>query len=146
MALWLYLRPAFYGRCRSGALRVSQESELDLNKQLSYLLQHRLQHRAARKKSDTTQLAAQLAPLEEQIRREGQDRSYDDQGGSHGGATQEYGAIVVGNETVHLHEDIMEGRTRSGFLGMEPVVLAILALLLAFIAFIAWQISLMPQD
>jgi len=115
-----------------------------MNKALSYLLRHELQHRVKRKKTDTTQLAAELAPLEEQDRHKAQGDS--GQGSSHGGATQEYGAIVVGNEGVHLHEDIMEGRTGRAFLGMEPVVLVILAFMLAFIAFIAWQISRMPLE
>ena len=105
-----------------------------MNKQLSHLLQHRVK----RKKGDTTQLAAQLAPLEEQ-------KTPGRHGAIHGGATQEQGAIVV-NENVTLHEDIMEGRVASGFLGMEPVVLVILGFMLAFIAFIAWQISQMPPE
>ena len=110
-----------------------------MNKQLSYLLQHRVK----RKKGDTTRLAARLAPLEEQ-KRPAQDHS--GQGGSHGGATQEVGAIVVGNENLRLSGDIMEGNPASGFLGIEPVVLVILVFMLAFIAFIAWQISLMPSQ
>lgn len=142
MALRLCLRVAFNGGCRSGTLCVSQESELDMNRSLSRLFRHR----AKRKKADTVQLAAQLAPLEEQKRREAQEQGHDDQGGSHGGATQEYGAIVVGSEGVRLHEDIMERKAGRGFLGMEPVVLVILVLMLAFIAFIAWQISLMPPE
>ena len=105
-----------------------------MNKQLSHLLQHRVR----RKKGDTAQLAAQLAPLEEQA-----DSGHN---ARHGGATQEYGAIVVGNENVRLSGDMMEGSTASGFLGMEPVVLVILVFMLAFIAFIAWQISLMPTE
>jgi hypothetical protein len=113
-----------------------------MKKPLSYLLQHRVK----RKKGDTVQLAAQLAPLEEQKRPNATEQGDSRHGALQAGATQESGAIVVGNETVHLHEDLMEGRARSGFLGMEPVVLAILALMLTFIAFIAWQISLMPQD
>ena len=108
-----------------------------MNKQLSHLLQHRVK----RKKGDTTQIAAQLAPLEEQKTPGGSDRP----GAIHGGATQEAGAIVV-NENVTLHEDIMEGRVASGFLGMEPVVLVILGFMLAFIAFIAWQISTIPPE
>jgi hypothetical protein len=110
-----------------------------MNKQLSYLLQHRVK----RKKGDTAQLAAQLAPLEEQKTHAPQKPGHNDQA-SHGVATQEYGAIVVGNENLHLSGDIMEGRAESGFLGMEPVVLVILVLMLAFIAFVAWRISLMP--
>lgn len=113
-----------------------------MKKPLSYLLQHRVK----RKKGDTVQLAAQLAPLEEQKRRNAPEQGDSGQGAIQAGATQEYGAIVVGNETVHLHEDLMEGKVRSGFLGMEPVVLVILVLMLAFIAFIAWQISIMPPE
>ena len=109
-----------------------------MNKQLSYLLQHGMH----RKKGDTTQLAAQLAPLEEQKGREAYGRH--DEGASHGGIIQEHGAIVVGNENLRLSKDILEGRTGGGFLGMEPVVLVILGLMLAFIAFIAWQITRMP--
>ncbi len=112
-----------------------------MNKPLSYFLQHRVK----RKKADMVQLAAQLAPLEEQKRPQAPEQGDSGHGAIQAGATQEYGAIVVGSETVHLHEDIMEGRARSGFLGMEPVVLVILALMLVFIAFIAWQISLMPS-
>ena len=113
-----------------------------MNKPLSYLLQHRVK----RKKGDTVQLAAKLAPLEEQKKPNRPKQVDSGHGAIQAGATQEYGAIVVSNETVHLHEDLMEGSERSGFLGMEPVVLAILALMLAFIAFIAWQISLMPPE
>ena len=113
-----------------------------MNKQLSYLLQHR----SKRKKGDTAQLAAQLAPLEEQKGRDALGQGDSGQGSSPAGATQEYGAIVVGNENVRLSKDIMEGRAGSGILGMEPVVLVILALMLAFIAFIAWQISRMPPE
>lgn len=113
-----------------------------MNKQLSYLLQHRVKG----KKGDTTQLAAQLAPLEEQKGGAAHEQAHHDEGGSHGGVIQEYGAIVVGNENLRLSKDIMEGRTGSGFLGMEPVVLVILGLMLAFISFIAWQISRMPLE
>lgn len=113
-----------------------------MNKQLSYLLQHRVR----RKKGDTTQLAAQLAPLEEQKRGEAQKQGDSGQGAIHPGATQEYGAIVVGNENLRLSKDVMEGRGGSAFLGLEPVVLVILALMLAFIGFIAWQISRLPPE
>lgn len=110
-----------------------------MNRQLSHLFRHR----EKRKKSDTTQLAAQLAPLEEQKKPAAPDRRL---GTIQGGATQEYGAIVVGNENVSLHDDIMEVRAGSGFLGMEPVVLVILLFMLAFIAFVAWQIWRMPPE
>lgn len=113
-----------------------------MNKPLSYLLQHRIK----RKKGDTVQLAAKLAPLEEQKRPNAPGQGDSGHGAIRAGATQEYGAIVVDNEALHLHEDLMEGRVRSGLLGMEPVVLVILVFMLAFIAFIAWQISLMPPE
>jgi len=113
-----------------------------MNKQLSYLLQHRVK----RKKGDTTKLAAQLAPLEEQKGQNAPQQVDSGHSAIQGGATQEYGAIVVGSENVRLSEDIMEGRAGNRVLGMEPVVLAILAFMLAFIAFIAWQISRMPVD
>jgi hypothetical protein len=113
-----------------------------MNKQLSYLLQHRVK----RKKGDTTKLAAQLAPLEEQKERNAPQHVDSGHAAIQGGATQEYGAIVVDNESVRLSNDIMEGKGGSRFLGMEPVVLAILAFMLAFIAFIAWQISRMPPQ
>lgn len=109
-----------------------------MNKQLSYLLQHRTKHR----KGDTKKLAAQLAPLEEQKKGDAQRG----QGGGDGGATQEYGAIIVDNERLNLSKDIMEGEASAGILGMEPVVLVILALMLAFIVFIAWSISQMPLE
>ena len=113
-----------------------------MNKQLSYLLQHRVK----REKGDTTRLAAQLAPLEEQKGQNAPPHVDSGHGAIQGGATQEYGAIVVGNESVRLSNDLMEGKVGGGFLGIEPVVLAILAFMLAFIAFIAWQISLMPRE
>ena len=113
-----------------------------MNRSLSRLFRHR----AERKKGDTVQLAAQLAPLEEQKRPNSAEQGDSVHGATEDGATQEYGAIVVGNEGVRLHEDIMEGRASKGFLGMEPVVLVILIFMLAFIGFIAWQISLMPPE
>lgn len=95
------------------------------------------------KKGDTAQLAAQLAPLEELDRRSalpGGPQSGDPKGNSG------YGAIVVDNEGLHVPKDIMEGSDEKTYLGMEPVVLAILGFMLLFIAFIAWQISLMPVE
>ena len=102
-------------------------------------------HRKKRKKGDTAQLAAQLAPLEEQGKRTQQGQL----GVSHpanAGATQEYGAIVVDNSVGNLSQDIMEGSGERTLLGMEPVVLVILSVMLAFIAFIAWQISQLPVE
>lgn len=113
-----------------------------MNKQLSHLLQHR----GKRKKGDTAQLAAQLAPLEEQNKRSAPAQGDGGQVGRVAVATQEYGAIVVGNENLRLTKDIMEGGAKRGILGMEPIVLVILGLMLAFIAFIAWQIWRMPPE
>jgi hypothetical protein len=113
-----------------------------MNKRISHLFQHRVK----RKKGDTAQLAAQLAPLEEQKPHHAPEPSGGAQGAIHPGATQEYGAIVVGNENLRLSDDLIEGKTPRGIFGMEPVVLAILVFMLAFIVFIAWQVSLMPRS
>jgi len=99
-----------------------------------------------RKKSDTAQLAAQLAPLEEL----NTDIAAKQVGSGPPPAEPEmdphYGAIVVDNEGLHIPKDIMEGGDEKTYLGMEPVVLVILGIMLVFIAFIAWQISLMPVE
>lgn len=97
-------------------------------------------HLRKRKKGDTAQLAAQLAPLEEQS-----GRAKTEQLGI-AGASQEHGAIVVDNAAGNLSKDIMEGGYEKTLLGMERVVLVILSVMLAFIAFIAWQISQMPAE
>jgi hypothetical protein len=108
---------------------------MDMSKPLSYLFQHRMR----RKKGDTAQLAAQLAPLEERDKGAAEsDRR--------GGANQESGAIVVDRNSLTVPKEMMEGPVTGRFLGMEPVVLAILGFMLAFIAFIAWQISQMPAE
>jgi hypothetical protein len=93
-------------------------------------------------KGDTAQLAAQLAPLEEQDKRTGKDD--DDFGGAvhHTVAHQEPGAIVVERDSLSVSKDLR--RSNKGVAGLEPVVIAILCLALVFIGFIAWQISLMP--
>jgi hypothetical protein len=103
-----------------------------MNKQFKYLLQHR----GKRRKGDTAQLAAQLAPLEE---RKVADSS---KGGE---TTKQSGAIVVDKDTLKLPREVMEGRGKR-FLEVEPVVLVILVVMLTFIAFIAWQISQMPAE
>ena len=105
-----------------------------------------LHSRRRRKKGDTAQLAAQLAPLEE-VDKNGADRQL----GTNASPTDthtsaHYGAIVVDNEGLHVPQDIMEGGNEKTYLGMEPVVLVIVALMLAFIAFVAWQITLLPGE
>jgi hypothetical protein len=87
-----------------------------------------------RRKGDTNQLAAQLAPLEEQDRRSAAQQL---------GTDPDYGAIIVDNENLSVPKDIMEADEKR-FLGMEPVVLVVLSIILIYIAFIAWQITLMP--
>jgi hypothetical protein len=111
---------------------------MDMSNQLSRLIKHKVR----RRKGDTAQLAAQLAPLEEQDKRSPLERGH----ASHGGAHQEYGAIVIESDTQGLSKDIVEDRGAKRFLGMEPVVLVILSVMLTFIAFIAWQISQMPAE
>ena len=105
-----------------------------------------MQSRGRRKKSDTAQLAAQLAPLEELDRsiaakQVGSIPAPDDPE-----MDPHYGAIVVDNQGLHIPKDIMEGGDEKTYFGMEPVVLVILGIMLVFIAFIAWQISLMPPE
>lgn len=97
-----------------------------------------------RKKGDRDQLAAQLAPLEEQDK-----PAAEQQIGSHfestnGQQQRDSGAIVVDNVNLNFPKDIIEGGEQKQFLGIEPVVLVVLIIVLGFIAFIAWQISVMP--
>jgi hypothetical protein len=102
--------------------------------------------RGKRKKGDTAQLAARLAPLEELA---GRGVEVPPGTSPHLGDPRtdpHYGAIVVDNEGLHIPKDIMEGGDEKTYLGMEPVVLVILGIMLIFIAFIAWQISLMPVE
>ncbi|HVQ38681.1 MAG TPA: hypothetical protein VMS31_14180 [Pyrinomonadaceae bacterium] len=108
-------------------------------------LSHRL-HLDRRNKGDTAQLAAQLAPLEEQDKLAAAQQAKDSPSSITGGANQEIGAIVIDNSPVSLSADISEARRGKTFLGMEPVVVVILLGMLAFIVFIAWQISLMPVE
>jgi hypothetical protein len=83
---------------------------------------------------DTKELAAQLAPLEEQ-------GGGGDEGG---GARNNGGSIVVDTGTLKLPRGLTaEQGKEKRLLGFEPVVLFIVVLSLAFIAFIAWQISRM---
>jgi hypothetical protein len=97
-----------------------------------------LQRRRKRRKGDTRELAARLAPLEEQ-RPAGVSLPSD----SAELVTQQKGAIVVGNHKLNLPRDLIEVDARKGFLVLEPVVMVIVGLMLAFIAFIAWRISRM---
>jgi len=105
---------------------------------LRRLALHRVSRRKARKADE---VAAQLAPLEEQDKPAAEqqigvplDKASD----------RHFGAIVVDNEDLTVSTDFMETKDEKQILGMEPVVLVVLILMLGFIAFIAWQISSMP--
>jgi hypothetical protein len=102
-----------------------------------------------RNKGDTAQLAAQLAPLEEQDTRAAQRQGAN--GRSSSGATQngsrlirEHGALIVDTEHMNLPKEFTESGA-GRFWDIEPVVIVIVVGMLIFIAFIAWQISLMPE-
>ena len=98
--------------------------------------------RKKHRKGDTDQLAAQLAPLEEQNKPAAENQI----GGPLNTAVEaerHFGAIIVDND-VKVAPDISETQEKKQFLGMEPVVLVVLILMLSFIAFITWQVSQMP--
>ena len=97
-----------------------------------------MQHRTKRKKGDTAQLAAQLAPLEEQDKAAAAQQV--GQAAAQAGTRHERGAIVV--DTDHLA--IPKETEGSAGWRIEPVVIVILGLMLLFIAFVAWQISESP--
>jgi hypothetical protein len=108
-------------------------------------LRHPLHRR--RKKGDTAQLAAQLAPLEEQNAQAARQQGANGHGaGQNGRLIQEHGALIVDTENLRVLKGMGEGgdTEKRHFFGIEPVVLVILGLMLAFIAFVTWQISLMP--
>jgi hypothetical protein len=104
----------------------------------------RLRSSRRRRKGDTAELAAQLAPLEEQSAKGAvKDGSAISMSGN-GQVSQDAGAIIVDKDLAHVHMAMMEGGDEKTFLGMEPVVLVILCIVLVFIAFVAWQITQMP--
>lgn len=110
-----------------------------MNNHLSHLRQ-----RLGKRKGDTAQLAAQLAPLEE-LNQTAQKQQGDAITGFHPPvAHQEVGAIVVEGDSINTAED--PRRKPEAMLGLEPVVIVILCLMLGFVAFIAWQISQMPAQ
>ena len=100
--------------------------------------------RKKRRKDETDQLAAQLAPLEEQNRSAAEHQIGSPLNAATAEADRHFGSIIVDNEDLKVSVDIGETREEKQFLGMEPVVLVVLVLMLSFIAFITWQISLMP--
>lgn len=101
-----------------------------------------MQHRTKRRKGDTAQLAAQLAPLEEQDRAAAE-KQVADKSLAQPGKQRERGTIVVDTGSLVIPKNV-ETEERPLW-RIEPVVIVIVGLMLLFIAFIAWQITLMPQ-
>lgn len=99
--------------------------------------------RKKRRKGDTGQLAAQLAPLEEQNKPAAESQIGASLDATDNHADRRFGDIIVDNEDLKLPANIIETQGKH-FLGIEPVVLVVLILMLTFIVFIAWQISRMP--
>jgi hypothetical protein len=88
-------------------------------------------HHHAEASGSVEELAARLAPLEEQASARASDDGR--------------GAIIVGAEKLKLPEGIGAGQSKGAKLfGVEPVAVVIVALLAAFILFVAWEISQMP--
>lgn len=98
-----------------------------------------MQHRTKRKKGDTAQLAAQLAPLEEQDKAAAAQQV--GQAAAQASTRHERGTIVVDTDHLVIPKET-EGESAWR---VEPVVIVIVGLMLAFIAFITWQITLMPS-
>ena len=105
---------------------------------------HARSRKHKRRKGDTGQLAAQLAPLEELDRRAAEKQIGTDSESTQVHQQRDYGAIVVDNVDLNVPKEIIGDVEDKKILGMEPVVLVVLIIMLAFIAFITWQISLMP--
>jgi hypothetical protein len=101
-----------------------------------------------RKKADTAQLAAQLAPLEEQDTHaaalQGANGSSSSSAQNGGRLIRERGALIVDTNNMNLPRELTEA-DKGRLWDIEPVVIVIVVGMLIFIAFIAWQISLMPD-
>ncbi len=102
MALRLRFCAAFDGGSGIRALPVLEESEMDMKNTNSSRPHIR---RKKRRKGDTEQLAAQLAPLEEQNK-----PAAEHQIGTHlnDQADRQFGAIIVDNEDLKVPTDIIE--------------------------------------
>ena len=85
--------------------------------------------------STVEELAAQLAPPEEQAREAG--------GGN--GAQHVAGSIVVDTSALKMPEGFAARKRESRF-EVGRVVVFVTLLMLLFTAFVAWQITLMPED
>jgi hypothetical protein len=104
-------------------------------------------HLHKRTKGETAQLAAQLAPLEEQNQPAAvQQQVANSARPSKGGVNQEVGAIVVDNSPATSAAEITDVRKGKTVMGMEPVALVILVGMLLFIVFITWQVTLLPVE
>lgn len=103
--------------------------------------------RNKRKKGETAQLAAQLAPLEEQDAHAAKQQGANGNGSGKGGLIHDRGTLIVDTENLNIPKSLggSGADEKKHFLGVQPVVLVILLAALAFTAFIAWQISLMPR-
>lgn len=141
MAIRVRFCAGFDGGSGIRSLQVLEESEVDMKNKKSSPLHFRWKKR---RKRDTDQLAAQLAPLEEQDKPAAEQQIGAPLNAVNGHVDRHFGAIIVDNDDLKLPLDITETEDEKRFLGMEPVVLVVLILMLSFIAFIAWQISLMP--
>ena len=101
--------------------------------------------RGRRKKGDTAQLAAQLAPLEEQDAHAARQQQGADGRHPHNGTIiQDHGALIVDTDHLNLPKEFTERRGGEHIWQIEPVVVVIIIAALLFIAFIAWKISEMP--
>jgi hypothetical protein len=101
-----------------------------------------MQHKTRRRKGDTAQLAAQLAPLEEQNKAVTAQQSAVAQSSAQAGMQHERGTIVVDTGNLVLPKNVETERESPW--RIEPVVIVILGLMLLFIAFVAWQIIQSP--
>jgi hypothetical protein len=99
--------------------------------------------RRKRRKGDTAELAAQLAPLEEQDLASAAKQIGGRPEARVPQADEHFGAIVVDNNDLKVPKGISDARSESEIMGMEPVVVVILIVLISYIIYIAWQISLL---
>jgi hypothetical protein len=132
VAVWLRARPSFDGGSGTGTVFVFEEGEMVMSRK-------RRNPRQQRKSGDANQLAAQLAPLEEQNQDAARKQGAAVESGSNNGG----GAIRIDNQDLRLPKGVNEAEGESP-LGIDPLVVVILAVLLAYVVFIAWQVSLMP--
>ena len=96
--------------------------------------------RRRRKKSETAELSARLAPLEEQQKAQQETSQLSSDGQPSGGDD----TIRVNTATLMVPTKLVEEeREGTDIFYLDPVVRYILILFLVFIAFIAWQVAQM---